>query len=763
MSVSAGQQQRTRSFPLSQPALIGVVAAAAGAVAASAPGEPTGIVAWDTALKCVLAVALVLAGSKAQRWVAIAMATIAAAFAGLTLWALAAWIGLALAIGAALLRRRNRVIGALAAGLAVQTLLRLPAIVFFGFSSLVAAIGCTLMLVGGYRYASRRQRQFARRSVGALTALLSIVLLLGAAALLNARADIDTGVAAARRGLAAGRSGDTATVSQELARAEVALESANERASGTSARLLRLVPVAAQHQRAIEAATSAGARVARDASAAVTEADFSDLSLSSGSVDLNALQTIAPQLRETASSLESALVTLEEADSPWILPPLRDRVDELALEIEELQPEIELAADATEILPSMLGLGTPDTYLVMFGTPAESREMGGFIGSWALVRFDNGALQIGESGRIAELYEISRRSAIDPQTVSPWFLDMARPTRFPQNLTSSPDFAQVAAAADQVIGGVSDVPLSGFIYLDPSAVVDLLELTGPVQIPFGDEPLSVANAERFFNEEQYRLDTERTEVFDVLAQVAATVVERMRQQVLPGPEELGRVMGPAARGGHLQVVTFDDEQNEFLRSVKLLRDFGQSGTSDFVALVQTNGLSNKMDLYLERALSYEAVVGDDGTITAVATATLRSVVPPDAPEFTLGRGEESGVNRVLLSLYSPHNLTSVTVNGAPVETRSVAEFGLGRYLVTVDVPATGAAQVVRYELSGSIGPGEEYALEVWHQPLVNTDSVSVFVDADPGGKPATGDFPVTWMGPLAENQIVSALQQQSGS
>ena len=89
---------------------VGLVAVVAATVAVFAPGQPTEILVWDVFLKALLAVAVVVAASKAPRWAIIVMASIAAAFGGLSGWGLLAWLALAIAIGAGLLARRSRLV-----------------------------------------------------------------------------------------------------------------------------------------------------------------------------------------------------------------------------------------------------------------------------------------------------------------------------------------------------------------------------------------------------------------------------------------------------------------------------------------------------------------------------------------------------------------------------------------------------------------------------------------------------------------------------
>jgi len=741
----AGVREMTQSS-----VYVAAIACISATLASASAAAPTGSAIWDGVLKFILAFLVVVAASKAPRWALIVMGTVAAGAGGLTAWGLLGWVALISAAASTLLPRRSRLLAAMAAALAVQTLLRLPAWGFFGLQSLLSGACFVLIGVAGYRYGTHRSRRLARWSMTASVLALIAIMLIGGTAALGARSDIDRGIAAARRGLDAARAGDTAAVVSDLRIAESALTSGESRLSGPAGRLLRLVPVVSQHQRAMESATAQGAVVARQASTAVQNADIDQISLSAGAVDLTALQQMAPQLRATSATLADAIVALDKTDSPWLLPVLRNRVGDLSDEIESLLPETELAAIAAEVVPELLGVAQPQTYFVFFGTPAESREFGGFVGSWALLTFDGGRIELGRSGRISELYSVASASTVFPGTASDLYMAMARPTQFPQNLTSSPDFRQVGEVSRQVLGGASDQPIAGFIYLDAWALVDLIELTGPVTIPFQEQSLTADSAPQFFFDDQYRLeDVNRTELFDSLAAVAGTVIDRLGQQTLPGPEELGRVLGPAARGGHLQVVTFDEDHNDFLRSVRLLRDFGRSDdATDFVGLVQTNALSNKMDLYLQRELRYEAEVDDVGLLSATATATLRSVVPDNAPTFALGAGETAGLNRIVLSLYTPHELRSVRINGVAAEFRFVREFSLGRYLLEVTLPPDGQPSEISFDLRGAVDVSSPYALDVWSQPLVNTDQVEVSYTG-----PGTA---FDWTGPLEETVLVDA-------
>lgn len=698
------------------------VAIAAGAIAALSAGEPTRLAGWDELLKFGFAAVVVLSAYRAPAWAVVVFAMIAVAAAGLSPWAMAAWIALGLALAAFPLVGISRVLQTGAAALAVQTLLRLPDLAVFGVPSLVATVAAAVLVVTGMAAANRRERDMIS-GVGMLLALaLAVALVVGGAALLTARSDISRGVAAASRGLTAARAGDTSQVLDQLSTAESALRQASDRAGGPLTMGLRMVPVAAQNLEAIQSAADQGARVASTAATAARDADLESLRLSGASLPVDQLATMAPTLQATVAALTNAALALAEAESGWVLGPLQDRIGDFQTELAQVIPEAKVAAQAAAVVPGLLGSDGPRRYFIMFGTPAESREFGGFVGSWAMVHAQAGNLSLGESGRILRLYDLTRANTLDPTSVPGWFSEMAEPTTYPQNLTSSPNFEVVATAARQVLAGVGDPDVDGFVYLDAWALRDMLQLTGPVDDPFGEAQLGFDNADEFFFDQQYRVD--RAEIFDELAIVAGQVIDQLSVTDLPGPEELGRILGPAARAGRIQMITFDPAENEFLRSVKLLRDFGPSGTQDFVGFVQTNSTASKLDLYLHRDVEYRVRVTGQGALSAVAAMTLRSQIPTDAPPFVFGPNTQ-GVNRPLLSLYTPHDAVSVTIDGEPAQVSVTTEFGLNRYLIEFPVPADGTPVEVEYTVLGQVDPTRAYDLTVWHQPLVNDDDVTV--------------------------------------
>lgn len=137
------------------------------------------------------------------------------------------------------------------------------------------------------------------------------------------------------------------------------------------------------------------------------------------------------------------------------------------------------------ILTDILGGNAARTYLIEQVNPIELRAGGGFIGSYSLIRADQGKLTVLGSGDSYGLAE--------PRPL-PWqsgFIPLPTPYRevIPQVSWSFidsniyPDFPSNARAAETFVVPRLGMSVDAVIAIDYYAVAKMLELTGPLEIP----------------------------------------------------------------------------------------------------------------------------------------------------------------------------------------------------------------------------------------------------------------------------------------
>jgi len=377
----------------------------------------------------------------------------------------------------------------------------------------------------------------------------------------------------------------------------------------------------------------------------------------------------------------------------------------------------------------------------MFATPAESRELGGFLGAYAVLEASQGTFSLVEVGNNTALTDSSIRGVIEvPANYPPWYSEY-RLNKFPMNLPGTPDLLTVLAATNDLMPSVAGAPIDAIVYMDPFATEAFVDLVGELSIEGLDMALTGKNTADFLLEGQYAQYPDPIERKAFLVDMLSQTFGQLLAADLPGPETLGAKLGPSARQGRLQVATFNPDVNSFLRRVYLLRDFPRPDGLDFFSIVQASGSPTKLDTYLSRQVDYSVRVQDiaTGRMEATATIDLSYDPPANPPDYVIAGGVDEpdwqglaldGSTRTLLSIYTPHELAELRVNGVVTAASIQLEYGYWRHLTSVDL-APGEQVIIEFDLLGEINLSAGYWLTMANQPLVNDDNVTITVEPPP--------------------------------
>lgn len=235
-------------------------------------------------------------------------------------------------------------------------------------------------------------------------------------------------------------------------------------------------------QAASEVATSAD-DVARLGAAPLVKA-FQSLkweSLTPGpeGMDLQPLRSAAPSVEAAAHSVRESSKRLESIDSGALLPQISAPLVQARKELADLSGELESAADAARLAPSMLGIDKPRRYLLLMQNNAESRATGGIPGALAVLTADKGNLNLESQTSATALGSFVPPIAIDADQQA---IYTARVGRFMQDVNLTPDFSTTASTAQAMWEKSMGERLDGVLSLDPVALSFILDATGPVKI-----------------------------------------------------------------------------------------------------------------------------------------------------------------------------------------------------------------------------------------------------------------------------------------
>ena len=228
----------------------------------------------------------------------------------------------------------------------------------------------------------------------------------------------------------------------------------------------------------------------------------------------------------------------------------------------------------------------------------------------------------------------------------------------------SPDFPSVARVAAQLFPQSGGGEVDGVISLDPVALQDLLDLTGPVVV--GNRQLDSGNVVQFLYHDQYVLGVSQDERANLLGEIAHATFDKLTHGRGASPSEFANEMSPALRDKDLTMWFANAAEQKF--TVRIGGDGSVPAPSgDSFGVIVQNAGANKLDAFLERSVVYSATVdADSGRERARAAITLHNTAPSSGlPDYVIGNevGLPTGTTRLIVAAYSRLELQTATIDG----------------------------------------------------------------------------------------------------
>lgn len=606
-------------------------------------------------------------------------------------------------------------------------------------TALVAVLGLTTAPPRAADWVSHRGRNVTV-GLGAAFVLGAVGVVAGLA-LLGARQDMLRGREFATTGLDTARDGDLAKAQELFETADVAFADAARALDNPAVRLGALVPGVAQNLHNVRTLAAVGGDLSGTAVAVAERAGADDLLVVDGRFPIEAARQVSAELAPAVTTLRDATARLAAAGSPFLVDEVREGSAEVGERIRDATDSIEVAAEATRLLPDLLGADRDRRWMVAILTPSELRGAGGLAGDYAELRTSNGDIDLARSIPAGSL-----NAATDPAQLLAALPEIYRgryggfrPGRFWQNLSATPDvptLGQAIAAGFPLTEGGG--PVDGAVIIDPYGIAALLQLTGPVTVPDWPVPIGADNAASVLLFEHYdRLTDEQIDDFQ--STVVEAVVDALTSGALPAPSQLAATLAPAVTGGHLRLWSPEaDPQTLFTRIGADGAVRAPTDGSDYVQLLTQNAGENKIDWFMRRSMTYEATVDPaTGAIDATATVTITNTAPDrGVSSYIIGETPgptAPGENQLRVTVLSPHNpVGAFDAAGEPLPVNLGTERGLRAATVSLEIPA-GQSATVSFTFAGTLPPTRgDYRLQIGRQPAVVPDRIEIFLQGAQG-------------------------------
>lgn len=619
------------------------------------------------------------------------------------------------------------------------------------------AVALILVFSGARGLSSRKRRRTGLWTAGVAGVLL-LCTALGAVAALSARADAERGVDALRAAQRAGAGGDLLAAVDDFRAAERAFRAASGPLSsfGWAG---RLVPGVSQQLAAAETSMDTAGDLSESLRRAARGIDLDAIGVRGGSVDVPALAATEPTLAALSVDVLDAVVRLSSIDRSLLLGPVSRALDDALGEASDARATADRLHRTVQVLPPLLGQGArPARYLVLFTSPVEARNRFGFPGAYAVLQMADGRLSFEEGGSISKIDPAGRTfdqaRLIVPARVTPYLpYGVSEDWR---SVTMPSDGPSVADIATQMADQTSVGTVDGVLLADPTALATIVGLVGNVPLPDLGIELTKKNTVDYLVRRQYLefpdLGQQQADRKDLLVEVAEEVGQRLAGLTLPRFSDLADAFGPLVEDGHLVInlpVATHPDAADLVGGLGIDGAFprSQDAGADVLYVGQRNRVGNKIDLFLERSVSYDVQVSKDGAIAADLTVDLTNTAPASGlPSYVIGSAlvppPAPGTNLSTTLLYSRHRLTSLTIDGVPAGSKVLNDGGL-----------------LVYQLELAFGPGQKHQIKAHFEGALDTvaggdELVPYALVAYPGGLQHPDDVTVT----VADDRVTGTLQ-----
>ena len=404
------------------------------------------------------------------------------------------------------------------------------------------------------------------------------------------------------------------------------------------------------------------------------------------SLNLRRLQEAARPLSAAQAAVGRERAVLAHLPRGHVLRAVAAGRARVESQLTTAERQLGTAAQAATLAPTMLGVDGPRRYFVGIQNLAELRGAGGNIGEFAVLVADQGRLRIERTGDSFDYVKQTRPVAdMGKDFIGLYGTDPLLDIR---DANVSPHFPYAGKLWAAHWHAQSGQHVDGAIGIDPVALSDLLGVTGPVDVP-GGQQINADNIVDFALRDEYALRSDNRQRKDYLQAIARTVFERIASTSVT--RALASALTEAVATRHLLLYSTHPSEQTILEATPAAGAI-PGGASSTVIATLNNDAGTKLDYYLQESVSYRIACAR-GNTTGTLTMTLRNDAPTQGlPPYVIfrsdipgGRSPIPGQTVSLLTVYLPGPASPfrMAVNGHEAGTAPGRELGYVAYRLPI--------------------------------------------------------------------------------
>lgn len=446
--------------------------------------------------------------------------------------------------------------------------------------------------------------------------------------------------------------------------------------------------------------------------------DPASLAPKDGAIDTAPFVALVPVISKVTTNIHELKTEIDGIKVEGALGAIVAARDKVSGLIDQVTPLLDTANSVVPLLPAALGVDGPRTYVVMFQNPAEARALGGTALSFAIVKVDNGKIDL--AGTVPAGFNNFSKY---PQSILPLpdgvleIYSDGLGTYIP-NVTLRPSFVTAAELTQAMWMNDQGTVPDAIISVDPVLLSYVLRATDPIALSTGDTLTSENLVELLLNGVYQRYNTDDlVEDNRQQDQLYGEVVNATFSALLKGSLKPKPLVAALIQGWNEHRLLFWSSHPE---EQQLLTENGfdrglpiSNATADRVGIYVQDNVGSKLNFYLKKALNLsQGTCRADGLETYRISMDLSSTLPaelvPTLSGSILGQYEREGVSpgtqRLIVRLYAPPGttITGVTLNGAPgvVTQQHDTDHPVGSVVIEL---TPGASTTVAYDVVAAPG------------------------------------------------------------
>ncbi|MEO5927165.1 MAG: DUF4012 domain-containing protein [Patescibacteria group bacterium] len=452
------------------------------------------------------------------------------------------------------------------------------------------------------------------------------------------------------------------------------------------------------------------------------------------------LDVLAAYARAAVPLLTDASKAAATIDPTTLPEDKREEFKKLSAGLEGGTQAVRDFAGMADMLAIMSGKDRKRTYLFIFQNNTELRPTGGFMGSVAEVDLDRGAVT---KVRVPPGGTYDLKGQLLEHVISPQPLHLINAGWQFQDANWSPDFPTAAEKIRWFWSKSGQPTLDGIIAINASFVENMLDITGPIDMPAYGKVIDKTN---FLIETQKSVEIEYDKEANTPKKFVGDLVEAMRERMKTFTSEdwlkVAALASDSLQSKDIQVALMDPEQEE------VAERYGWSGKlketpGDSLALIEANIAGQKTDGVISETADVHVGIQPDGAIID----TVKLTRTHHGQKGELFRGVR---NVSYLRAYIPKGSELLAASGFEAPPASLFKKPDEDYLPDADVVAVEDTEVkgiggttIAEEGSRSVvggwmqlDPGESQTITLQYRLPFTTKSLERAVQTSPGDEAA---------------------------